>query len=136
MNKRFFVLTITIASVLFLFQINLLAQPAALHPCKPSTNSPVLSPNATFTVLGVTGLANYYCLGDGISASVSYTNTSGTNTTTITYADCSTFPTNSLPATPAWTSATALGRPAWGVGAQAAMASVHPSRQLIVATAG
>ena len=90
MNKRFFVLTITIASVLFLFQINLLAQPAVLHPCKPSTNSPVLSPNATITINGITGLSNCYRVGDAVSISVDYTNTDGNITIATTHEDCST----------------------------------------------
>jgi hypothetical protein len=57
--------------------------------CTPDTSTAPPDPNATITLIGVSGLTNYYCLGDTIGASVSYTNTAGEITTTITHDDCS-----------------------------------------------
>ncbi len=57
--------------------------------CNPSTNT-VTDPNATFTVLSVTGLSSNYCFGGTVSASASYTNTDGQIITTTTASDCST----------------------------------------------
>jgi hypothetical protein len=57
--------------------------------CDASTNT-VQNPKATFTLLGVTGLNNFYVLGSTVNVSVSYTNTDGQDIITTTGTDCST----------------------------------------------
>lgn len=88
MNQRIFQLLSVIAAVCLIGGTKGLAQSS--DECGGGYTNSVVGPNATFTVLGVTGLTNYYCLGTTIDAAVNVTNTDGAIITTITDENCNT----------------------------------------------